>query len=148
MLGKLLVAAVLLAPPLTVGTAQQQAQVQVAAPSAATLSTGDLVAKGTLDGASAGKTVGTGGWLAGGLVSGVLLGLTGTGISYAIAASCDVTLPATTRAMLPEKDPSYTQAYEASYGEKVKSKPKSSALVGGLIGTATLVVLVASASGS
>jgi hypothetical protein len=54
-----------------------------------------------------------------------------------MAASFDVTVPATTRAILPEKDPSYMQAYEASYGEEVKSKRKSSPLVGGVIGTAT-----------
>src|SRR5687767_6107853 len=65
MLGRLLVAAILLAAPFVGGRTQQQGQVQAAAPSAAAMSTGDFIAKGTLGGASAGRNVGTSGWMAG-----------------------------------------------------------------------------------
>ena len=79
------------------------------------------------------------GWMAGGFVSGILLGLIGTGISWAMASSSSVDV---------NRVPDGVEAscYRDGYTSKAKSKNSSNALTGGLLGTAVLVVLVVSAA--
>lgn len=79
------------------------------------------------------------GWMAGGFVSGVLLGLIGTAVTWAMANSSAAT---------PDRVPDGLEAscYRDGYSSKAKSKNSSNALTGGLLGTALLVVLIVSAS--
>ena len=79
------------------------------------------------------------GWMAGGFVSGILLGLIGTGISWAMASSSSVEV---------NRVPDGVEAscYREGYTSKAKSKNSSNALTGGLLGTAVLVLLVVSAT--
>lgn len=129
--------------------AAQQAQSPVVATSAtpAPENATERVARGSVDGQSAAGAAGTGGYFAGGFVSGVFLGLIGTGITYAVAGSSAVELPADRRVAIAGESSTYQQAYEKAYADKVKSKRKGSALGGGLLGTATFVLLLLSASG-
>jgi hypothetical protein len=80
-----------------------------------------------------------GGWMAGGFVSGVLLGLIGTAISYAIASSSAVEV---------NRVPDGVEAscYRDGYTSKARSMNTSNALTGGLLGTAVLVLLVVAAT--
>jgi hypothetical protein len=79
------------------------------------------------------------GWMIGGLASGVLLGLIGTAISYAIASG---STPEVNR--IPEGVEA--ACYRDGYMSKAKSMNTSNALTGGLLGTAILVLIVVSAS--
>lgn len=81
------------------------------------------------------------GWMAGGFVSGILLGLIGTGISWAMANSSTVDVQ-----RVPEGVES--SCYREGYASKAKGKNSSNALTGGLLGTAVLVLLVVSATSS
>ena len=103
---QLMAAAIIFIAPFAGALAEQHAQVQAATPRAPPASVGDLIASGTLDEHSAGRNVGTAGWNSGWLVSGVLLGLIRTRISFALAANSDAALPATRWAILPENEPS------------------------------------------
>jgi hypothetical protein len=77
--------------------------------------------------------------MAGGFVSGVLLGLIGTAISYAMASSSGVEV---------KRVPDGVEAscYRDGYTSKAKSMNTSNALTGGPLGTAVLVLLVVSAT--
>lgn len=121
---------------------------QQAQPSAVTqagASNTEVMAKGRMDGTTSAQSVGTGGWMAGGVVTGLFTGLIGTAVIWAVAGSSDVSVPADRRLQVADQPPVYQQAFEAGYGEKLKSKRKGSALAGGLLGTAALVLLVVSA---
>jgi hypothetical protein len=59
-----------------------QVQQQSAPPQPASL-TPDALSRAQLEGQTAAMNVGTGGWFGGSLVSGVFLGLIGTGVSWA-----------------------------------------------------------------
>jgi len=75
----------------------------------------------------------TSGWMLGGVGSGLLLGLIGTGI-IALAAS------GSEPGYIPENvDP---MGYRAGYLKKSKSRNSGAAAVGGLIGTGVIVLLV------
>ena len=77
--------------------------------------------------------------MVGGLASGVFLGLIGTGIMYAVASSSSSDV---------ERVPDGVDGscYRAGYSAKARSMNTSSALTGGLLGTAVLVLLVVSAT--
>ena len=81
----------------------------------------------------------SGGWFWGGVGSGALLGLIGTGIITAVGASSDPQ---------PKEVPAgYDPAcYRDGYHSKAKSKNTMSALTGGLVGTAVFVVIYVAAS--
>lgn len=121
-----------IAPSLAVLTFQQQASEQLA--------------RGAAAGTSEAEGVGTGGYFAGGLAGGLLLGLIGTGIVYAVAAGSAVDLESSAQARIADESAVYQQGFRDAYTRKVKSKRKQSALVGGLLGTATWVVILLSAS--
>lgn len=63
---------------------QPSAVTQPSQPSAA-----EVMAKGNLDGQSSAHSVGTGGWMTGGVVTGLVTGLIGTAIIWAVAGSSD-----------------------------------------------------------
>jgi hypothetical protein len=79
------------------------------------------------------------GWMGGGLLSGVVLGLIGTGVIWAMATSSTAQ---------PDRVPDGVESacYRAGYSARAKSINTSSALTGGLIGTAVFLVLVLSAT--
>jgi hypothetical protein len=80
--------------------------------------------------------------MAGGFASGVLLGLIGTAITYAIASSSSVDVNRVPDGVEPS-------CYRDGYTSRAKGKNTSNALTGGLLGTAVLVLLViAATSGS
>ena len=99
------------------------------------------VAAGQADGETAARSHGTGGYFVGGLASGVLLGLIGTGITYAVAASSATELTASELTATTAKGPVYQQGYKDGYAKQLKSSRKSSALAGGLLGTAAFVAI-------
>lgn len=107
----------------------------------------ESMARGRLDGQTAAQSKGTGGWMIGGVVTGVTTGLVGTVIIWAVAGSSDVAVPPERRVQIANEPPTYQQSYEAGYGEKLKSKRKGAALGGGLLGTAAFLLLVLSAQG-
>ncbi|GAI96595.1 unnamed protein product [marine sediment metagenome] len=83
---------------------------------------------------------------AAGVGSGFLLGLIGTGVIVAIAAS---TRPKPN--YIPNENIMNEQCYRGDYSEKGRKKNIRGALGGGLIGTAVAVILIvsiASSSGS
>lgn len=128
--------------------ARSQVQQSSAAPvPAAAAMTPDAVSRAQVEGQTAAMNVGTGGWFGGSMVSGVLLGLIGTGISYGLAASSNVEMPPEKKLTITSPDAAYHAYAEKAYADKVHAKRKSSALKGGLLGTAAFVLLYVSASG-
>ncbi|HEU4993762.1 MAG TPA: hypothetical protein VFT29_03050 [Gemmatimonadaceae bacterium] len=125
-------------------------QAQQAQPSAVTQSSqaspSDVIAKGNLDGQAAARPVGTAGWMTGGVFTGLLTGLIGTVVIWAVAGNSDVNVPADKRSLIAGESATYQQAYQAGFGEKLKSKRKGAALTGGLIGTATFLIIYLSAT--
>lgn len=101
-----------------------------------------------LRGRAAAERVGTGGSFAGGFVGGFVLGLIGTGIACAVASGSDAQLPALDAARLAQATSDYQLAFRQGFEERVRSRKKGAALTGGLLGTATIVVLPLSASGN
>jgi len=76
------------------------------------------------------------GWMAGGVGSGLLLGLIGTGIITAIAATSNPT-----PSIIPEKEDINLECYINGYKKVAKKKNTIYALSGGLIGTLVLVTI-------
>lgn len=87
-----------------------------------------------------------GGWFAGGIAGGTLLGLIGGGIVVAIAAVSD---PKPTN--IPNKEIIDENCYISGYSKKAKNKNVVNAIGGGLVGTAiavTIAVIIMSSSSS
>ena len=124
--------------------AQQEQQAAVKQSGDATAVDG--ITKGRLEGEVAAQRVGTGGWFVGGFASGLVLGLIGTAVIYVAAGNSDTAVPPDRRLVIANQPSHYQQAFEVGYGEKIKSKRKGAALGGGLLGTATIVLLIVSAS--
>ena len=82
-----------------------------------------------------------GGWLAGGLASGLFLGLIGTGIIYGISNSGEVSPPIAINMMLEDKPSDYRSGFYIGYSRKAKKQRKAKALTGGLLGTAAFLIL-------
>lgn len=81
------------------------------------------------------------GWMVGGFVSGVLLGLIGTGIAFLMANGSTIevdSVPADAEAT----------CYRDGYRARARSTNTTSALTGGLVGTALFVVWFVSANSS
>jgi hypothetical protein len=102
------------------------------------------MALGMHDGSVRAEAVSTTGYLVGGFASGFLLGLIGTGITYAIAASNDAPLLAHDRLLVADRSPEYVQGYQTAFTDRVRHRRKQAGLTGGLLGTATIVMLVLS----
>jgi hypothetical protein len=132
----------LVLPAVAAGQAQQQGS----SPTTPTPLAPDALSRAQLEGQTAAMNVGTGGWFGGSLASGVLLGLIGTGVSYALAASSNADMPPEKKVSITNPDVTYHAFAEKAYADKVRSKRKSAALKGGLLGTAAFVLLYATAS--
>jgi hypothetical protein len=104
-----------------------------------------MLTQAQAEGQLAATSVGTGAWFGGGFASGLLLGLIGTGVTYAIAANSNAELPPDRRLLVMNQPLAYQQAYEKGFADKVRSKRRTSALTGGLLGTATILVIYLSA---
>lgn len=104
------------------------------------------MAEGALEGQRAAEMVGTSGYFAGGFISGITLGLIGTGIAWAVASSSDVSIPASTQAAIQANGPEWVYAYQTAFAERLKARRKSAALSGGLLGTAAFLVIFVAAN--
>jgi hypothetical protein len=98
------------------------------------------MADGMVTGQMLAEQQGTGGSFVGGLAGGVLLGLIGTAIAYVAQGPAD--LPATHLVEAQKYGGEYTLGLQQGFAEKSKKKKKSSALAGGLLGTAAFVAVV------
>jgi hypothetical protein len=142
------ISAFTLAPALCAGLVlgAMPAYAQDPAPAPQPVVTDSSPAAAVLQGRAVAERRGMSGRFAGGFASGLLLGLIGTGITYAIAGSDDTALPALEAARLSSANPNYSLAYQQGYSERLKSRRRSSALTGGLLGTLTFVVIYVSAT--
>jgi hypothetical protein len=122
--------------------AAQQTQPDSAAAAQATTAMAALLAQARTEGRAAGANVGTGGWFAGGLASGAVLSYIGAAVTYALAASRNVTLPPDKKLLITSQPVDYQRAYESAFRDKVKSKRRTSAFKGGALGASTVVILV------
>ena len=87
-----------------------------------------------LEGKTKGNEISTGGSGVGGFAGGILLGLIGTGIAVLVQSKPDVPDD-----ILPE-DPDCRAAFETGYQDKGRSKKRTAALTGGILGTMVFVV--------
>jgi hypothetical protein len=116
-------------------------------PSPVALSTGSPaaeLAKARLDGEVAATNAG--GWFGRSVVIGALTGIVGTTITYAVAATSTPQLPTEKKLVIADKPQDVQAMYEKGYADKVRSKRKSTALGGGLLGTAAFLAIVFSGS--
>src|SRR5688500_10335752 len=76
-------------------TLDAQQPTQQAKPDSASVApdTPALIVQAQADGTTSGRTIGRGGWFAGGFVSGLFLGIIGPGITWALASYSDVQVP-------------------------------------------------------
>lgn len=95
-------------------------------------------AQGTFD---AENNHSAGGWWGGGIVSGVALGLIGTGVIWAVSTASN---PTPNPAMVPQ-DVNMV-CYMEGYKKTARGKNKVAAGVGGLLGTAAFVIVYLSAT--
>jgi hypothetical protein len=118
--------------------AQQQPQ-----PSEKSSVDAKTMADGMVTGQMLADQQGTGGSFVGGLAGGVFLGLIGTAIAYVAQGPAD--LPAVQLVEAQKYGSEYTLGLQQGFAEKSKKKKKSSALMGGLLGTAAFVAVLAGA---
>jgi hypothetical protein len=137
-------ALVLIPVPAAAQQPAQQAKPD-SATAAAMAAAAKFLAQAQAEGQMAATGVGTGGWFGGGFASGLFLGLIGTGVSYALASSSSAELPPDKRLAIVSQPLAYQQSYEKGFADKVRSRRKGSALTGGLLGTATFLVIYLSA---
>ena len=95
---------------------------------------------GMHDGSVQAESVGTGRYFGGGFASGLLLPGIGILVPYALASSSDVHLPPEIQLSLADHPVEYVQGYRESYERRVKDKRRRSGLLGGMLGTGTVVV--------
>jgi hypothetical protein len=91
-----------------------------------------------------GSKLGTTGSFIGGLAGGVLLGLIGTGIAVLVQSTPEPSADKLEALEREECRYAYTEAYES----KGKGKKRTSALIGGLVGTAVLVGIIVASNSS
>jgi hypothetical protein len=127
---------------------QQPSQQGVLDSAAVAAQAAALVLQATAEGQTAAANVGSSGWFVGGFASGIVLGLVGTAITWALAANSEVEVAPDKRLLISSRSATYQQLYQKAYGDKVKSKRKVSALTGGLLGTATILTIYLSAMAS
>lgn len=117
------------------------------APPATPVTVDSSPAAAVLHGRLAAERRSMGGRFAGGFASGLFLAFFGMGMTYVIAGSDDACPPVWDAPQLATTSPTYELAFRQGYAERLKSRRRSSALKGGILGTLAVVVLVvASAS--
>ena len=104
----------------------------------------DTMAAGLLEGEMMADSVGTGGKVGLGLGVGVLTGLIGTGIGYAVTGPASMTPEALQRYSSGGSD--YQLGFKTAWEKKSKSKKRNSFLVGGLLGTAAWFAILGAAT--
>jgi hypothetical protein len=131
----------LLALAATAAPLAAQAPAAVAAtPSVVAAAPSDsLFAVGIQEGSTNAQTVGTGVWTMGAFVGGAVLGPIGAGLAYALASGSASALPPATVTRLGKKGADYSLAYQQAFTEKLTRRRRSSAMVGGMTGTALFV---------
>jgi hypothetical protein len=132
------IAVVALFTVLAARTAAAQGGVAAAAPA----SVDSAPAAAMLHGQALANQQSVGGRFAGGFAAGFFLGLIGTGIAWAVAGSDDTPVPSTHASQLASSNPNYNLAFQQGYSARLKSRRKSSALTGGLVGTAVIVTIL------
>lgn len=132
----IVVAILLLAPPAA-------AQNPVGQDRSAAVEAARTMADGMVAGQIMGRSQSSTGSFVGGFAGGLLLGLIGTGIAYAAQGPSD--LPMAAQADAGRYGSEYVLGLQQGFADSSKAKKRSSALTGGLLGTATLLVLVLSA---
>lgn len=95
-----------------------------------------LVSVAIQEGTTTAQTIGTGIWTVGGFAGGALLGPIGAGLAYALASSAASSLPQSTVTRIGKKEADFQLGFQQAYTDKVTSRRRSSAMVGGLAGTA------------
>jgi hypothetical protein len=93
------------------------------------------------DGYASGQSIGTGGQILGGFISGFALGLIGWGISYAIVANGN---PKPPYQEIKSYDDNCKSDYESGYKEGALKVKKSSVTIGGALGTIMIVNILLS----
>ena len=121
--------------------AQQPAQQAKPDSVVAAQDTPALIVQAQADGTASGARTGANGWFAGGFVSGLFLGLVGTGVTWALASYSEVKLPPDRQLIIGNQPGTYRQVYEKSFSDKVRMKRKSAALKGGLVGTGIVLAV-------
>jgi hypothetical protein len=108
-------------------------------PAATSTAGGDVTSDAWREGATAGEQAarahGSTKWLLGGLGGGAVLGPIGAGIVFGAANRRESTLSPELAQSLAGKDPMYVQAFSEAYLARRRSSRKSSAVVGGAVGT-------------
>lgn len=92
------------------------------------------------EGTTAAQTVGTGIWTVGGFAGGAVLGPIGAGLAYALASSSASSLPQSTATRIGKKEADFQLGFQQAYTDKLTTRRRSSAMVGGLAGTALFAV--------
>jgi hypothetical protein len=100
----------------------------------------DTMAAGTIDGEAMAGRIGTKGKIGLGLGVGLVTGLIGTGIGYAVIGPEPMTPQALQR--YSSKGSDYQLGFKTAWDKKTKSKKRRSFLVGGLLGTAAFVAII------
>ena len=91
------------------------------------------------EGRTAASAVSTTVWALSGFGGSALLGPIGASLTVALASSSGSALPQAVLTRNAKKDPSYQIAYQQAYTEWLTRRRRSSALVGGIAGTALLL---------
>ena len=92
------------------------------------------------EGTTAAQTIGTGLWTVGGFAGGAVLGPIGAGLAYALASSSASSLPQSTATRIGKKEADFQIGFQQAYTDKLTNRRRSSAMVGGLAGTALFLV--------
>ena len=103
-----------------------------------------LFATGFADGRSAAEAHGTGGWFWGGFAGGLGLSWIGTALVYYGAANSASFPTPSEQGPLSTKHAVYVLGFNEAYRTRLNSKKKSSALLGGILGTTTGLLVVLS----
>lgn len=91
---------------------------------------------GIHEGATTAQAAGTAVWTLGGFVGGAMLGPVGAGLAYALASGSASALPDPVVTRIAKKEAHFQRGYQQAYSDKLTTRRRSSALVGGLTGTA------------
>lgn len=137
---KLVLSSAMLFAAASMSAGAQAGSVQAQPAGVTAQSNAAIAERAKLDGQIAATNVG--GWYGRSWVVGFTTGLIGTGVIYTIAASSSPDLPTEQKLIIASESAIYQAMYEKGYTDKVKSKRKSTALKGGLLGTVGAVGVI------
>ncbi len=102
------------------------------------------MADGFNDGRVAAEGRGTAGSFVGGFACGFFTGLIGTGILWGVTGGDDVPIHLMGSSVVQEKGSNYSMGFSQGYKERTKQKKRGARLGGGLLGSATILILIIS----